>query len=420
MENNAVFNASVCLIGFVILVVHIANLLMKKKRRKDEKALFAFLVFTALHFAVYFAFTFIRASVKSDALITGFYTGFYIANNIEVLLLFIYMLSYVDLNKKKADILHLLNIGLFLIFVILDIVNAFLPMFFYAEGGEYFRMPLMFLSQGYQFVMLAIVFFVAVLNKQLKTREKAAFVVYCLLPVVAIIFQNFFKGYAIAYLSIIVATEVLFFFLNVERNIQLAKEEEMLKDAQIRVMLSQIQPHFIYNSLSSISTLITLDPDKAQQALDDFTEYLRINLSTLTETHLISFENELRHIELFVSLEQIRFGDRLKVIYDIQVSDFYLPTLTIQPLVENAIRHGILQKVEGGTLTLKTYETDKHYVVEVIDDGVGFDMKDVDFESNEHFGLNNIRYRMQRMGKGDLEIESELGVGTKITARFVK
>ena len=163
MENNAVFNASVCLIGFVILVVHIANLLMKKKRRKDEKALFAFLVFTALHFAVYFAFTFIRASVKSDALI--------IANNIEVLLLFIYMLSYVDLNKKKADILHLLNIGLFLVFVILDIVNAFLPMFFYAEGGEYFRMPLMFLSQGYQFVMLAIVFFVAVLNKQLKTRD---------------------------------------------------------------------------------------------------------------------------------------------------------------------------------------------------------------------------------------------------------
>ena len=420
MENNAMFNATVCLIGIVIFLVHIAYIATKRKRRKDENALLAFLAFTAFHFAVYFSFVFLRAYVPSDGLIRGFYTGFYIANNLEVFLLFIYMLRYVEPEKKTAKIFAILNVSLLAAFVFLDVLNLFVPMFFEAQGGKYVRLPLLPFSQGYQFVMLAVIFFYTLFSKKVKLREKIAFAVYCLLPVVAIALQDAFQGYAIAYLSIIVATEVLFFFLNLERNILLASEEEKVRDAQIRVMLSQIQPHFIYNSLSSISTLITIDPEKAQAALDDFTEYLRANLSSLTENRMIAFENELNHIRAFLSLEKIRFGERLSVVYDIAATDFYVPPLSVQPLVENAVRHGILKKVEGGTLTLRSYEESDRYVVEVIDDGVGFDMDEVDFESNEHVGLNNIRYRLRQVGSVEMKVESEVGKGTKVTVSFAK
>lgn len=420
MSANAIFNATVCFIGIAIFLIHIVNTAIKRNKRKDEYRLLLFLSFTAFHFLTYLIFTFVKTAYTSDAFVIGFYTTFYIFNNIELLLLFMYMVSFIDISKKTEKTLVLINSILFSIFIILDIVNIFTGMFFTASDGDYLRSKMMILSQGYQFIMLVVIFFVAFLNKKLVIREKIAFGCYCFIPLIAIILQNFFKGYAIAYASIIIAIEILFFFVNVSKNVQLAQEKEKNKDAQIRIMMSQIQPHFIYNSLSSISTLITIDPKKAQASLDDFTEYLRHNLSSLTETNLIPFEDELKHIQTYVSLEKVRFSDRINVIYDIKVRDFNVPPLSVQPLVENAIKHGILKKVEGGTVILKTHESDKAYVVEIIDDGVGFEMSKVDFDSNKHFGIDNIRHRLETMCKGTLSIDSEVGKGAKVVITFYK
>ena len=420
MKPNEIFNATVCIIGIAILLIHIVNLFIKKNKRKDEFRLLNFLLFTVLHFATYLTFTLVKPYVDSDAYIMGFYTTFYIFNNIEAFLLFFYMLSYVDLSKKSKTQLTVINSVVFGIFIVLDFVNLYTRFFFTSVKGEYTRNTWMIASQGYQFVMFALVFVVTVFSSKLVLREKIAFGLYCLLPVVAIILQNAFKGYAIAYLSIIVSIEILFFFLNVSKNIQLAVEQEKSKDAQIKIMMSQIQPHFVYNSLSSISTLISIDPKKAQETLDDFTEYLRHNLSSLTETKLIPFDNELRHIETYISLEKVRFNDRLNVIYDIKSKDFLVPPLSIQPIVENAIKHGILKKVEGGTLTLKTYEEENAYVIEVIDDGVGFDMNDVNFKNNEHLGINNIKYRLKTMCNGSFLINSEVGKGSTAIIKIYK
>lgn len=420
MSQSGTFNAAVCVIGIAIILIHIINLLLKKIRRPDENRLLVFLSFTAFHLAAYLTFSLIRIVYTSDAYITGFYTAFYIFNNVEAFLFFLYMLCYVELSTKTRKTLAILNVSIFAMFVILDIVNIFAKMFFTAENGQYVRANTMIVAQIYQFVMLAIVFFVTLFNARLVVREKVAFGCYCLLPLAAILIQNALPGYAIAYLSIIIAIEVLFFFVNVSKNVQLAEEQEKNKEAQIRIMMSQIQPHFVYNSLSAISTLITIDPEKAQRALDDFTGYLRHNLSSLTETKLIPFEAELQHIETYVSLEKVRFAERVDVVYDIKAMDFYVPPLSIQPIVENAIKHGVLKKIEGGTLNIKTYETEEAYVVEVDDDGVGFDLDGIDFETNEHFGINNIRHRLKTMCNGELAITSEVGKGTKAVITFYK
>ena len=420
MSGNAIFNAAICAIGIAIILIHSVNLLLKKGRRKDENRLLVFLLFTIIHFATYLTFTLVKTNYTSDAYVITFYTIFYIFNNVEMLLLFLYMLSYVKLSEKVEKTLSFFNYFVFSIFIILDIVNIFTHMFFTSIDGEYTRANLMILSQGYQFIMFVVVFLVTIINKELVVRQKIAFAFYCLLPLIAIILQNFFKGYAIAYLALLIAVEILFLFLNVEKNIMIEEDEKKLKDANVKIMMSQIQPHFIYNTLSSISTLTTIDPGKAQKALDDFSDYLRMNFSSLTDTRLVPFADELQHIKTYVGLEKLRFNDRLKIVYDIQTMDFYVPPLSIQPIVENAIKHGIIKKVEGGTVTLRIYENDTSHVVEIIDDGVGFDVNKIDFKNNKHIGLNNVRQRITSMCKGDIHFESENNNGTKAIISFYK
>ena len=134
----------------------------------------------------------------------------------------------------------------------------------------------------------------------------------------------------------------------------------------------------------------------------------------------LRFEDELQHIETYVALEKLRFNNRINVVYDIQTKNFSVPPLTIQPLVENAVKHGILKKLEGGTVTIRTLEVSEAFIVEIVDDGVGFNMADVDFNSNIHFGMNNIRYRLNTMCRADVVIDSKLGQGTKIRVILYK
>ena len=420
MKSNVVFNATICILGAAILLIHIINVILKKDKRKDEKTLLVFFIFTMVHFLTYFTFVMIKENYTSNAFIIGFYTTFYIMNNLEVFLFYRYLSNYTEAEFKMKKVANIINIALLSVFVITDIINIFTRMYFTSIDGVYTRSKLMIISQGYQFVMLTISFVLILVNKKLNIREKIAFYLYCVLPLVAIIVQNLLPGYAIAYASMFVSIEILFLFLNVEKNIKMKENQKRLEEANVRILVSQIQPHFVYNTLSSISTLIQIDPPKAQRALDEFTDYLRMNFSTLTETKLVSFEDELKHIETYVDLEKMRFNDRLNVIYDIKVTDFNVPPLSVQPLVENAIKHGILKKIEGGTVILKSYEIEDAYVVEVIDDGIGFNMNEVDFNGNQHIGLNNVRHRISTMTNGDIEFESEVNKGTKVVVRFYK
>lgn len=209
--------------------------------------------------------------------------------------------------------------------------------------------------------------------------------------------------------------------------------ESRLRRSRAELMASQIKPHFIYNTLNSIRTLIRLDPKAAQQAIYDFSIYLRSNLDNMGDRDLIPFSEELRHIRAYLDIEKIRFEERLNVVMDIQTSMFLVPPLSIQPLVENAVKHGICTRMSGGTVTIRSYEEKNVYVVEVEDDGVGFDVSSLDMgddtdgdvlssgnDTDSHIGLKNIRFRVQEITGGSLKIESHPGKGTKVTVSFVK
>ena len=154
--------------------------------------------------------------------------------------------------------------------------------------------------------------------------------------------------------------------------------ERRLRRSRAELMASQIKPHFIYNTLNSIRTLTRLDPKAAQQAIYDFSIYLRSNLDNMGDRELIPFSEELRHIRVYLDIEKIRFEERLNVVMDIQTSVFLVPPLSIQPLVENAVKHGICTRMCGGTVTIRSYEEKNEYVVEVEDDGAGIDVSSLD------------------------------------------
>ncbi len=199
---------------------------------------------------------------------------------------------------------------------------------------------------------------------------------------------------------------------------QMQKE---LYEARVSIMVSQIQPHFLYNSLTSIAMMCTKDPQLAKKATINFADYLRGNMNSLKEKNPVPFSRELEHLKKYLMLEQMRFGDMLNIEYDIQAEDFVLPQLSVQPLVENAVKHGVGMKEDGGTVTIATRETDKAYEVIVSDDGVGFDTSaPPKNDGRSHVGMENVKQRLKEMCNAEVIIESEPGKGTVSTIRIPK
>ena len=194
--------------------------------------------------------------------------------------------------------------------------------------------------------------------------------------------------------------------------------EAELKESRISIMLSQIQPHFIYNTLGTIERMCLKDPRKAFDLVRNFSLYLRGNFSELDSVTPIRFAEELKHVEYYVNIEKVRFPD-MSIEYDVEATEFVLPALSVQPLVENAIKHGLMRLETGGTVVVRSYETPTHFCVEVRDDGVGFDTS-LPIDEKKHVGLRNIRGRLKAMVNGDLILESRPDVGTKAVIMIPK
>lgn len=191
--------------------------------------------------------------------------------------------------------------------------------------------------------------------------------------------------------------------------LEAVKVEKELERAKTELALHQIKPHFLHNALMSIKVLCRRDPSAAECAVYDFAVFLRSNMKAIESSNPISFSDELKTIEGYLHIEKIRFGQRLHVVWDIREKDFFLPPLTIQPLVENAVCHGICQKMEGGTVTISSYKKDSWILIQIQDDGVGFDLpKDEDFGG---IGIRNLRLRLKNLLNADLEIISRKGEG---------
>ncbi len=187
--------------------------------------------------------------------------------------------------------------------------------------------------------------------------------------------------------------------------------------------IRQMNPHFIFNTLGTIRIVTKTNANLAYDMLYDFSKCLRAMFRPFLNSDPIPFKEEAAHIISYTNLEKIRFGSHITVRMEITEDDFLLPPLSVQPLVENAIRYGLQRGRRKGVVTVRSYQTASEYIVQVEDDGTGFNIAGCCLRGDngpEAGGLQRVRYRVEHMAGGYVDIRSIEGTGTVITLHFPK
>jgi two-component system, LytTR family, sensor kinase len=196
---------------------------------------------------------------------------------------------------------------------------------------------------------------------------------------------------------------------------QLEIQRARLTEARLAALTNQINPHFLFNTLNSVSTLIRIDPDRARGMIYRLSKILR---RLLRKTESFSpLREEISFIDDYLAIEMVRFGDKLRFIKDIDNStlDRLVPSMILQPIVENSIKHGLATKIEGGTIRMRTWVEGPHLVISVQDDGVGIHESKLDKLFTSGIGVSNVNERLRVLfGAGyKMSIDSKPGEGTQ-------
>lgn len=294
--------------------------------------------------------------------------------------------------------------------------------------------------------MLVDAHLILVYRQQLTGRLLLSLVSYIFLPFVASVAQIFYYGISLVNIAINISMILMFVESMIEQarivaiqerklgeqklklaegerkvaeqNRKIAEQERELTETRIATMISQIKPHFIYNTLGSIEQLCEIDPEIAAEMTHNFAKYLRGNFGELGNRNPVRLSQEINHCQYYVSIEKIRFPD-IDITFDLQSEDFLIPALSVQPLIENAIKHGLMKLPNGGKIKVSSYETKEMYYVKVEDNGAGF-APGIRQNDRSHIGLNNIRGRLQAMCDGNLTVESTPGEGTEVRIQIPK
>lgn len=232
---------------------------------------------------------------------------------------------------------------------------------------------------------------------------------------VAMDFMNLFNEQPVAWLTIAIAISCVFYYIWLHLQFVREHEDALRAGQRVQLMLSQIQPHFLFNTMEVIRRMCRNNPSDAEDAIIKLERYLRGNMDSMAREGMVPFDSELEHARLYLELEQMRFPGELHVVYDLSVMDFMLPSLTLQPLVENAVRHGVREKKSGeGTVTIATRAYADRYEVAIADDGEGFDPNAIGQDGQTRIGITNVRERLGYAG-ARLSVASQPQKGTVAT-----
>ena len=252
-------------------------------------------------------------------------------------------------------------------------------------------------------------------RKQLTKKQRAAFTVYLLIPLGCMLIQMFSYGLLMIVIGTSVSAMIMFVFILMDQVDHSIRQQKENAAQQASITVLQMRPHFIYNTLMSIYYLCKQDAEKAQQVILDFSSYLRKNFTAIAKADAIPFEEELEHTRAYLAVEQARFKDQLLVEFDTPFTDFRIPPLTLQPIVENAVKHGMDPELEPLFISISTRRQDGYAEITVDDSGPGYQPAD---DNEPHIGLDNVRERLKMMCKGDLTISRRDCGGTIVTVRI--
>jgi len=239
-----------------------------------------------------------------------------------------------------------------------------------------------------------------------------ALLVYLIPMSVAIIIHMFILVDLFVVFGMALFVIIMFGLILSDNMEQYMRQQREIANQRANVMVLQMRPHFIYNTMMTFYYLCKQDSDKAQQVTLDFTNYLRNNFAAIASEEPIPFSDELKHTQAYLAVEQAQHEGRLFVEYDTPHTLFRVPPLTLQPLVENAVKHGMDPTGDPLHIYVKTRKTNSGSEIVVENDGPDFNPAD---DNEPHIALNNIRQRLEMMCNGTLTISPRDGGGTVVT-----
>lgn len=339
-----------------------------------------------------------------------------------------YLTAYLSESGPVSRVPLYITRTLAVIAVGLVILSQFNHMYYVINADSvYVRQDMFWLSQAFGILGMCVnAVFLLLYHKRIDSKDRIVLWLYILLPVAAMAVQLFIYGPALLNLANTFCLIVIFLFIQMnhvrhvilqeqtisQQTAELSHSQAKLVQTRMDLMRSQIQPHFIYNTLGTISVLCLTQPQKAAEIVQEFSQYLRGNFDDLEINSPIRLSREIEHVKHYTAIEHVRFPD-MDIRYDLRSDEFFLPALSIQPLVENSIKHGLMGLEHGGSVVISTYETATAYCVCVKDNGVGFDpTTPLSPYGRRHLGIANIRERIEIMCGGTLTIDSVPGLGT--------
>ena len=337
--------------------------------------------------------------------------------SLPLLLLTVFLL-HCSGESIRTNKLFYAVLGLWVILFILSITSLFVRGFFYlTPDDQLYRGPL------YPLLILpSIAIQLFNLLGTIKRRKRLPGKVFlalliAIVPItIALTAHLFIDIFPLIDISCVLSALAMYSLIlsdQIERErrqeMEIVRQQQEIARERTSVMVLQMRPHFIYNTLMTIHSLCRLDPMKAQQITMDFTNYLRRNFNAIASDDTIPFSKELEHTRAYLAVEQAQYDDMLVVDYDTPYTKFHLPPLTLQPIVENSVKHGMDLNADPLHVTVQTYHTDLASVIIVKDNGSGFEPE---ANSKSHTTLTNIRQRLEWMCGGKIEILSQKAGGT--------
>ena len=330
-----------------------------------------------------------------------------------------------DRRKDKSRVLDFVIWIDVLIYAAIMISDIFLKKICTVEAGVPAFEGVANRIGGLLWITIFLTTLICIIRADLTRKEKWSLMICVIIPVSIAAITMFASESSwlsrlnsIEDFALILFLYLTFFNVYQERGRMLLVKEKELMQSKLNTTILQANPHFIYNTLGSIEYFCDRDPATAKKMLDDFTKYLRSNSANLANRPLIPFLEELENLKAYLRIEMIRFPN-LRVEIDIPVDNFSVPCLSVQPLVENAIKHGIgKRRGKAGTVTVRTTEAADFWRIEIIDDGVGY--AGIPLDGRAHIGIENVRGRLAILCGGTLAITGTEGRGTVAEIRIPK
>ena len=298
--------------------------------------------------------------------------------------------------------------------------SFFCGLAFRVKRGHFHRGPLGYTAFVVGFVLLGIFLFHGLGNFQKRRKMETLIPIFFTVAIIlATIGDAVGDGnYTVTLLTSTTVTGCVFCYIWLHLQFVRDHEDALKAEQRIRIMVSQIQPHFLYNTLATIQALCTINPEKASEISEKFAIYLRQNINSLNQEDLIPFSKELEHTKVYTDIEAVRFPN-ISIVYQIEYEDFKVPGLSVQPLVENAIRHGVRIRDHGEIKVISRHDDENGCNVVIVEDnGKGFVVEEVLQADETHIGLRNVKERIEKMCHGTFLIDSKPNQGTVITMRI--